>query len=120
MSTINQIIERVDAVKPNAYSEEQKAEWIHNLDGRISREILKENPPQKYMYPEDGDRELLAPYPHDSMYDYYVRAMIDFANKEYNSYNKSVILYNEAFEAYAKLYQREHMPKSKGGFKNLI
>lgn len=120
MSTINEVIERVDAVRPNTYSEEQKAEWISKLDGRVSRDILKENPPKKYEYPKDGDRELLIPFPHDNIYDYYILAMIDFSNKEYVHYNNAITQYTEAFNAYAKLYQREHMPKSKGGFKNLI
>ena len=120
MPTINQVIERVDKVKPNVYDESAKAEWLHRLDGRISREILKQDPPQQYEYPEDGDKELLVPYPYDDMYDYFMQAMIDYNNREYGNYNNALAMYNESFTSYAKLYQRENMPKSSGWFKNLI
>lgn len=118
--TINKVIERVDRVKPNVYDEQTKAEWLYRLDGRISREILKEDPPQRYVYAEDGDKELLVPHPYDDLYDYYMMAMIDYSNQEYGSYNNALLMYNEAFWAYAKLYQRENLPKSAGRFNNLL
>ena len=120
MPTINQVMERVDKIKPNVYDENTKAEWLHRLDGRISREILKHDPPQKYTYPEDGDKELLVPYPYDDIYNYFMQAMIDYSNGEYANYNNALTMYNEAFSSYAKLYQRENMPKSAGRFKNLF
>lgn len=120
MSTINQVIERVDGIKPNTYGENDKANWLYRLDGRISREILKENPPQQYKYPEDGDKELLVPFPYDNIYDYYLQAMISYHNNEIGGYNNANMLYLEAFNAYAKLYQRENVPKSAGGFKNIL
>ena len=73
MPSINEVIERVDKVKPNVYDEEQKAEWLARLDGRISREILKMDLPVRYIYPEDGDKDLLVPYPYDDMYDYFLK-----------------------------------------------
>ena len=118
MPSINEVIERVDKVKPNVYDEEQKAEWLARLDGRISREILKMRDPIKYIYPEDGDKELLVPYPYDDMYDYFLKAMIDFENGEIDSYNNSLAMYEESFNSYVKLWQRENMPKSAGRFKN--
>lgn len=120
MPTINQVIERVDAIKPNTYEPEAKAEWLFRLDGRISREVMKVNPPQQYRYPEDGDKELLVPHPYDDIYDYFMGAMIDYYNKEFGEYNNAMTMYNEAFSSYAKLYQRENRPESSGGFKNVL
>ena len=120
MATINEIIEKVDKTKPNVFDENQKAEWIYRLDGRISREIFNETPPQQYIYPEDGDKELLVPHPYDDIYVFYLQALIDYSNEEYNKYNNAITMYNEAFASFAKLYQRENMPKASGGFKNVI
>ena len=120
MATINEVIERVDKIKPNVYDESQKAEWIYRLDGKISKEILKEEPPKHYVYPEDADNELLAPHPYDDMYVFFLEAMIDYSNGEYDRYNNAMEMYYSAFYSYAKLYQRENMPKSSGGYKNLL
>ena len=120
MATINEVIEKVDKIKPNVFDENQKAEWIYRLDGRISKEVLKEEPPRQYIYPEDADNELLVPHPYDDMYVFFLQAMIDYNNEEYGKYNNAMAMYNEAFNSYAKLYQRENMPKSSGGFKNLL
>ena len=41
------------------------------------------------------------------------KAQIDYANGEYGKYNNSITLYNTAFDAYAKYYNRTHKPISK-------
>lgn len=120
MPTINEVIERVDKVKPNTYDKQTMADWLYRLDGRISREIMYANPPVRYMHPEDGDKELLVPFPNDAIYDYYLQAMIDFANKEYASYNNAMIMYNEAMSAYAKQYIRDNVPPSFYNFRNIM
>lgn len=120
MPTINQIIEKVDRIKPNVYDEQTKAGWLYQLDGRISKEIMKQDPPQQYSYPQDGDRELLVPFPFDGMYEHYMMAMIDYNNAEYGKYNNAMSMYNECFDSFAKAYQREHRPAHSGGFKNVL
>ena len=114
------MIERVDKIKPNTYDEETKATWLYRVDGRISAEVLKEEPPAQYIYPDDGDKELLIPHPYDSVYDYYLQAMISYTNKEYGDYNNAMIMYNEAIESYAKKYIRDHVPKSASNFRNVM
>ena len=120
MPTINEIIERVDLNKPNTYDENTKAFWLSRLDGQISIEILKQDPPEEYNYPEDGDKQLLVPRPFDEVYDYYLQAMIDFSNKEFANYNNSMLMYNESINNYAKWYIRNNVPKSASNFKNVM
>lgn len=120
MPTINQIIEKTDRVKPNVYDEQTKADWLCRLDGRISRQVMMQDPPQQYRYPEDGDKELLAPFPFDDMYVHYLFAMIDYTNKDYGDYNNAMVMYNNVFEDFAKAWQREHLPEHSGGFKNVL
>ncbi len=120
MPTINEVIERNDKIKPNTYEAQTKADWLYRLDGRISKEIMHSEPPMHYIYPEDGDKELLVPFPNDAIYDYYLQAMIDFTNREYTTYNNSILMFNEAMDAYAKQYMRENVPPSFYNFRNVM
>ena len=113
----NKVIEQVDAKRINAYSEEDKFRWISDVDGMIKKFILKEEVIEPYKFPEDGDRELLAPYPFDEMYGFYVEAMVDYYNREYDYYNEVLTMFYTRFDEYRKAYIREHMPKSAGYFK---
>lgn len=120
MPTINEVIERTDRVKPNAYDDSTKADWLYRLDGRISKEIMHMDPPVRYIYPEDGDKELLVPFPNDEIYDYYLQAMIDYSNKEFGTYAKSMRMFNSAMDSYARQYIREHLPASFYNFRNIM
>ena len=118
MSTLNEVIERVDKVKPNTYDESTKADWLYRLDGRICREVFEKEPPEPYIYPEDGDRELLVGFPYDNMYDFYLQAMISYSDKEYADYNNAIQMFNQIYETHAKWYIRNNNPASSGGFRN--
>lgn len=120
MPTINEVIERNDKIKPNTYDEQTKAEWLYRLDGRISKEVMLCEPPAHYIYPEDGDKELLVPFPNDAIYDHYLQAMIDYTNKEFGTYNNAMMMFNEAYEAFAKQYIRENVPPSFYNFRNVM
>ncbi len=39
--TAGEILDRVDALRPNAYSAEQKLRWLRRLDGQILLELLE-------------------------------------------------------------------------------
>ena len=95
-------IERVDEIRPNAFSEERKLEWISVLEGQIMADVL-ELPPEQlaeetFKYPDDMDRELLAKWPHDAMYVQLLMAKIDEANGEYDKYANSMEVFNAAYE----------------------
>lgn len=117
ISTLNEVIERVDKVKPNTYDDNTKADWIYRMEGRLRREVIKENPPQQYVDPDDNDRELLVDYPYDNMYDYYLMAMISYQDKEYGDYNNAIQMFENIYEEHAKWYIRTNKPKSDGSFK---
>jgi hypothetical protein len=120
MPTINEVIERNDKIKPNAYSNQVKAGWLYRLDSRISADIMHTDPPAEYKFPEDGDKTLLVPEPYDELYDYYVQAMIDFYNKEINSYNNSMVMYNSAVQTYARYYIQHNEPPSYYNFRSIL
>ena len=123
MPTINEVIERVERIKPVVNIDDQdKARWLIELDGRIWREIVQksehdtppEEPPKEW--PEDGDKQLLVASPYDSIYDLHLMAQMEFALREYGNYNNSMAAFNSLLDIYACHYRNNHMPVSHGDF----
>lgn len=128
MPTINEVLERVNRARPDALDDKTKAGWLIELDGKLYREVIARHqlnageeaaePPR--LYPEDGDRQLLAPPPYDNLYDLYVMAQADFYNREAENYNNSALAFNTALDEYKKDYHRTHNPIGPEGFRNLF
>lgn len=118
--TIAEVISKVDSLKPNTYSKEDKIGWLSDLDARVKTQIIdahKRRDPV-YFYGYDGetdtDTELLVPAPYDEMYLRWMEAMIDYHNSDDDRYNNAIILFNNAYEGFKKHYTRTHMPISRG------
>lgn len=115
--TIMDALYRINELKPNSYSQTEKIKWLSSLDGIIKSEIIDthEGGEDKVFngYGEDEEltTELLVPHPYDDIYLRWLEAQIDYANGEYGKYNNSIAMYNNAYSAYAKYYNRTHMPK---------
>lgn len=118
--TIAEVISKVDALKPNTYTLEDKIDWLSNLDARVKSQIIDAHecngPFYFYGYDSmsDQDTELLVPAPYDEMYLRWLEAMIDYHNSEDERYNNAIMLFNNAYEGYKKHYTRTHMPLSRG------
>ena len=118
--TIAEVISKVDALKPNTYTPEDKIEWLSNLDGRVKAQIIDthecNSPIFFYGYHSiaDQEMELLVPAPYDEMYLRWLEAMIDYHNSDDERYNNAIMLFNNSYEGYKKHYTRNHMPKSRG------
>lgn len=117
--TIIELITDVDALKPNGYEQIYKIQWLSQLDGRVKQDIIDTHEGGEGVvfsgYDADTplDTKLLIPKPHDDIYRYWLEAQIDYANGEYTKYNNSMSMFNTAYEAYARLYNRTHMPIGK-------
>ncbi len=120
MATIDKIIEYVDRVKVNPYGEEEKYAWISELDGMVRRTVMQEVGTFAYSYPDDGDTELIVPYPYDGIYQTWLEAKIDFYDKRYEDYNNTITMFYALFDDYKKAYIRENRPKSSGNIKNVL
>ena len=105
MATMHTVIEYVDRVKPNAYTDDDKCRWINTLEGLVSRDVLNESAPE-YNLPEDADTPLLVASPYDDIYHLYVSAMIDFYNREYNDYNNAILMFEERLNQYKSWHVR--------------
>jgi len=116
---IDEVIAAVDALKPNQYTGAQKIKWLSECDSNVWQKIIQTHekvegmPEVFYGYDPERDREsrLLAPAPHDILYRYYLEMMIDFYNKDVNSYQNTSRLYNSAYAEFAAWYNRNYMPR---------
>lgn len=118
--TINKLITLSDEVKPNILSDELKFGWISTLDSMINRDVFRKDDVIEYKIGEEGDRELLVYPPYDDMYQYYMFAMIDYANNETSDYSNDMMMFNSRYDSFAKDYIRRNLPDNQGGFVNLI
>lgn len=118
--TINSVIESIDRLKPNGYTDADKYGWISAVDGILSVEVLGESQPVSYRCPEDGDKELILPAPFDDLYGLYLGAMIDFYNQEYTHYNNSAMLFAQRLDEYKRWYLRQHGEGKAKNFRNVM
>ena len=117
--TLMDAIYRIDTLKPNSYSQEEKIKWLSALDGTIKAEIIDTHEGGEDIvfsgYNENTvlTTELLVPHPYDELYIRWLETQIDYANGEYGKYNNSITMYNKAYSAYESYYNRTHLPISK-------
>ena len=117
--TILEVINRVDSTKPNSYTQIEKVDWLSTIDGIVKSEIIDTHEDGESIVFEGYDTEtsldtvLLIPAPYDDIYIRWLEAQIDYANGEYNKYSNSMTMFNEAYSAFERYYNREHMPKGK-------
>ena len=115
--TIIEAITRIKTLKPNTFLQQDIIRWLSILDGIIKKEIIDTHEGGENVifngYNESSDvtQEMLVPAPYDDIYLRWLEAQMDYANGEYNKYNNSYKVYNEAFTAFARYYNRTHMPK---------
>lgn len=119
MATMNTVIEAVDRLKPNAYTDEDKYKWINQLEGLISVQVMEKEAPE-YNLPDDADIPLLVGHPFEDIYALYVSAMIDYHNREYNAYNNAVLLFTERLDQFKAWYIRNNPGSGARNFRNVM
>lgn len=118
MATFRKVIAMVDSKKPNAFTEEQKFQWLADLDGNIAADIwlvdIGDIRQLGYTYPGDMDRDLLVSYPHEGIYDAWLSAMIDYENGEYDKYQNTMQIFKERLSRFSRWFGRTYEPAQGG------
>ena len=106
--TLQAALTMADRVKPgNPYDVAMKIQWVNELEGNMQNRLHKTEPEDIVPYTADDlETELLIPVPHDKVYWMWIAAMIDFANGEYEKYQNTLRLVNDACDKYAKWHHR--------------
>ena len=97
--TIRSLIDKVQAEKPNTFTDAQIVAFVNEVEGNVSEELRTRR--TIYTANTDMDKKLLAPAPYDRLYVSYVKAMIDFANEEYGSYQLNQQQFGLDFEDFS-------------------
>ena len=66
-----------------------------------------------YTVETDPGTELLAPFPYDEIYTYWLAAKVDWQNLEMDKYANDRTLFNNAWKELDDYWTRTHMPKQK-------
>ena len=117
--TIIEAINRIDSLKPNNYSQDDKVTWLSRIDGIIKEKVIDTHEGGEHIvfngYDADTNinTEMLVPAPFDELYVRWLEAQIDYANAEYGKYNNSMTMYNSAYQEYENHYNRNYLPKGK-------
>ena len=114
--TINEAIDTIDSLKHNTYTQEDKVGWLSRLDWKVKKLIIDTHEGADdvefsgYTTETDINTELLVPAPFDEVYLRWIEMQIDYANGEYGRYNNSKTMFDDAYSAYERYYNRTHMP----------
>ena len=114
---IIEAIHKLDDLKPNAYSQDDKVKWLSTLDTMAKNFVIDTHEGGEgvvftgYDGNTDMHTELLIPEPFDECYLRWMEAQIDYHNGEYGKYNNSIDRFNTSWNGYKNHYNRTHMPK---------
>lgn len=121
--TVGDAITKIDAIRPNQYTNAQKVDWLNAVDGQIFVEIIKTHHDADIHHfdgysASDTTSVLLVPEPYaEDFYTSFLMMQIDRANAEFDKYNQSVTMYNNALLTFRNWYNKKHMPINKGRFR---
>lgn len=110
---ISEVLVAVGDVKPSQYEPATMIRWISDLDGKVYEDIMAgfEGCPEKPELPYSPTNQLaslLIPFPHEDVYVKWLMAQIDFHNADFDRYNNSMLMFDEAYQSFADAYARNH------------
>lgn len=108
--TIRELLDYIDDVRPNAFTETQKLRWINELEARIQRDVFLSAELWQYRLPEDEGTELLLNPPHDAIYRHWVEAIIDYENGEYSKYQNTMQMFNAQWSSFVAWFAETYRP----------
>ena len=101
--TIKGLIDKVQEEKPNTFSDEKLLSYINEIEIETAEQLAEEFTP----YVSVDTTELLAPAPYGRLYVSYVKAMVDYANEEYESYANNQAQHVQDFKDFVDWTVRE-------------
>ncbi len=115
--TAGELIVRVDDLRPNQYSTEEKLEWLRRIDGQILRELEQSHEETAAdrgsgLAPYTEATELRVGFPYDEeLYTAWLFCQIDLHNGEIARYNQSMSLLAAAWRQAADSVNRDLLPR---------
>lgn len=112
--TISELINKVNAEKPNGFSEEHLLLFINECEAQVQEFLGVDAVDRvKYELKYDKDEELIAPSPYDGLYEAFLKAKMDYINEEHESYENNQVQFSSIFYEYKAYAMREGLVKTK-------
>lgn len=104
------LIESVSREKPNAFNRDDLTEYVNEIEAMV-QDYLGVEPSEmiRYAWKNDGDKELIVKPPYDVLYKAYLKAKIDYANEEYESYSNNQAQFTSDYEDWQAYAMRSGM-----------
>ncbi len=84
---LSEAIEQVKKEKPHSFSMDHCTVFINEAEASVQEYLgIPADEWKKYDWKEDGNAVLVAPEPYSALYVSWLKAKIDYANEEYESY----------------------------------
>ncbi len=109
-------IDQVDRNLNNTYKQNEKIEWISQLDQRVKLLIIDTHEGAENVtfngYDENTDKDtmLLVPAPFDEIYLRWLESQIHYRNQEEDRCNNATDAFNVLWAEFRNYYNRQHMP----------
>lgn len=122
--TLRELLNKISEEKPNSFSEAKLISFVNEVEAEVAEELNKSIVPV-YTFEHDSelDKELLVPAPYDRLYVSYVKAMIDYANEEYDSYANNQAQHVQDYRDFVDWVVRtgqEEKPNTVRRFRNFL
>lgn len=102
--TITELLSLVKEEKPNAFKTSKLLEIVTRIEAEVADQLQTDRP---IYTDEDMDVELLVPAPYSNLYISYVKAQIDKANEEIESYENNRAQHDQDFRDFVDWAVRE-------------
>lgn len=109
--SIKEITEKVDRLRPNSFTKEEKKDWLCDFESRIYNEVYSTHKcdiPFTDIGNMTEETELFVTSPYDEMYVLYLCSMVDFANAEYDRYNNDMTMLESVYGDYERYFNNTH------------
>lgn len=117
--TAQEVVKQVDLLCPNQYSQEQKLQWLGELEGRICLDVHLMSEQQLEQIRQSWPGTLLVGWPHSDVYRHWLLAKLHQADGELELYQNRMESFNASYQNYVNWYIRTydpaHTPAPEGG-----
>lgn len=117
--TAQEVVEQVDLLCPNQYTQEQKLGWLGELEGRICLDVHLMREEQLEQVWQSWPGTLLVGWPHSDLYTHWLLAKLHQADGELELYQNRMESFNASYQNYVNWYIRTydpaHAPALEGG-----
>lgn len=108
--TAQEVVAQADLLCPNQYSQEQKLQWLGELEGRIYLDVYLATQEQLEQAWKQWPGALAVGWPHSDVYLHWMLAKLHQADGELELYQNRMESFNASYQTYVNWYIRTYDP----------